>query len=63
VKISRRAAEKRGERERQVGLEPDDEAAKWLAENDAAPAPGAPKALRKSKALHQWRRQQQQRDQ
>ena len=51
-----RAARRQGERERAAGLEPDDEAARWLAENepgDEAPAPS--KSMRKSKLLHQWR--------
>jgi hypothetical protein len=56
--LSRRGAEKLGERERQVGLDHEDDAAKWLAENDAKPAPAPPKAASKSKALHQWRRRQ-----
>jgi hypothetical protein len=43
------------ERERAVGLDAEDEAAKWLAENDAPPPAGRPKAASKSKALHQWR--------
>jgi hypothetical protein len=41
--------------ERAVGLDAEDEAAAWLAENDAPPAPARPKAASKSKALHQWR--------
>jgi hypothetical protein len=43
------------EREQSVGLEPDDEAATWLAEHDPPPAPATPKAARKSKLLHQYR--------
>jgi hypothetical protein len=54
---SRRSVEKRSERERSAGLDPADEAARWLEENDAKPAPAAPKSASKSKALHQWRRQ------
>jgi len=48
-----------GERERAVGLDPDDEAARWLEENDPKPEQPAAKAARKSKALHRWRRSQQ----
>jgi hypothetical protein len=43
------------ERERAVGLSPEDEAARWLAENDKPPAQPPPKAASKSKALHRWR--------
>jgi hypothetical protein len=49
-------AQKRAARERQVGLEPEDEAAKWLAEHDPPPAPKQPQSPLKSKAMHQWRR-------
>jgi hypothetical protein len=53
-----RGAERAGERERAAGLDPDDEAARWLREHDPAPEPRAPKAPGKSKALHVWRRRQ-----
>jgi hypothetical protein len=46
------------ERERAVGLDAEDEAATWLAENDKQPEPARPKAASKSKALHQWRNRQ-----
>jgi hypothetical protein len=54
--LSGRAAERLGERERLVGLDPDDDASRWLAENDPPPPPREPKF--KSKVLHQWRRRQ-----
>jgi hypothetical protein len=43
------------EREAAAGLDPDDEAARWLSEHDPSPPPAAPKAARKSKLLHQFR--------
>ena len=46
------------EREATVGLDPEDEAATWLAENDAPPPTDEPKAARKSKLLHQFRNSQ-----
>jgi hypothetical protein len=54
-RITQRGAEKLGEREREHGLDPDDEAARWLAEHDPPPPPKPPKRLGKSKALHRWK--------
>jgi hypothetical protein len=51
-------ARKLAEGERAVGLDPEDEAARWLAEHDPKPEALAPKAARKSKALHRWRQRQ-----
>lgn len=48
----------RAERERAAGLDPDDEAARWLREHDPAPAPALPKSGGKSKELHRWRQRQ-----
>jgi hypothetical protein len=45
-------------RERSVGLEADDAAAKWLDEHEPTEEPTVPKAARKSKLLHQWRQRQ-----
>ena len=56
--LGRRGVEKLSERERAAGLDPEDEAARWLAENDAKPEPPRSKSAGKSKALHRWRRQQ-----
>ena len=56
--LSSRSVQKRSERERATGLDPEDDAARWLEENDRQPPPAAPKAVKKSKALHRWRQQQ-----
>ncbi len=56
--MKEKAAKRRGERERQVGLDPDDGAARWLEEQDPPPAPPPSKSKFKSKALHRWREQQ-----
>jgi hypothetical protein len=57
--ITSHSAKRLADRERGVGLEPDDDAARWLAANDAPPPPATPKAASKNKTLHQWRRRQQ----
>jgi hypothetical protein len=56
--LTSRGVQKLTERERAVGLDPEDEAAKWLEENDPRPAPAAPKSASKSKELHRWRQRQ-----
>jgi hypothetical protein len=58
LRPSEQAAQRRGERERQVGLDADDAAARWLAEHDPPPPPAPPKSARKSKVVHRFRRRQ-----
>jgi hypothetical protein len=56
--LTSRGAQKRAERERAVGVDPDDEAARWLEEHDPKPLPPEPKAAKKSKAVHRFRQRQ-----
>jgi hypothetical protein len=53
--ITSRGALKWGERERTVGVDPEDEAARWLEEHDPPPPEPEPKAAKKSKAVHRFR--------
>jgi hypothetical protein len=57
--LTSKSAKELGERERTVGLDPEDEATRWLDEHDPPAKPQPPKAANKSKALHQWRQRQQ----
>jgi hypothetical protein len=52
------SVQKLSERERAVGIDPDDDASQWLQERDPAPPPAVPKSATKSKALHRWRQEQ-----
>jgi hypothetical protein len=56
--LTSRGAQKLGDRERMVGLEADDDADRWLEENDPKPEPKQPKSASKSKLLHRWRQSQ-----
>jgi hypothetical protein len=61
-KLTHEGAKKRAERERQIGLDPEDEAAKWLDEQDPQAPPPEPKSRFKSRELHRWRQRQQKRE-
>jgi hypothetical protein len=54
-RLTHRGAEKRAERERQVGLDQEDAAARWLADHDPPAELRVPKSASKSKHLHRWR--------
>jgi hypothetical protein len=56
--LTSRGARKLGERERELGIESGDDAARWLGEHDPQPEPPVPKSARKSKELHRWRQRQ-----
>jgi len=53
--LSKQRVAKMREREAKVGMDAEDDAARWLAENEPKPAAEPPKAARKSKLLHQFR--------
>jgi hypothetical protein len=55
-RLTNEGARKRAEKERAAGLDPEDDAARWLDEHDPKPAP-KPKTF-KSKELHRWRQRQ-----
>jgi hypothetical protein len=55
-RLTHDGAKRRGERERQAGLDPDDEAARWLEEHDPPPPQPESKSRFKSKALHRWQK-------
>ena len=57
-RLTGKGAQRLGERERAVGLDPADEAARLLEENDPEPPAAVPKSARKSKELHRFRQRQ-----
>jgi hypothetical protein len=57
-RLTPRGVQRMRDREANVGVDPEDEAAKWLAENDPPEPPKTPKAAKKSVTLHRFKRQQ-----
>jgi hypothetical protein len=56
--LSSRKVKKLAERERALGLDQEDDAARWLEEHDPLPAPSPSKSAAKVKVLHRWRQRQ-----
>ena len=56
--LTTRSVHRMRDREANVGLEQDDAAGEWLAENDKAPPLPPPKAAKKSVTLHRFRQRQ-----
>jgi len=55
-RLTQRGVERMRKREAATGLDPDDEAARWLAEHDPPPKPEPAKSAFKSKTLHRWKK-------
>jgi hypothetical protein len=54
-RLTERGVKRMRDREANVGLEPDDAAAAWLAKHDPPPPPKTPKSVKKSVTLHRFR--------
>lgn len=61
-RLTPRGVEKMREREASVGMDPEDDAARWLAEHDPPPPPKARKSAKKSVTLHRFRQRQERED-
>jgi len=58
-RLTHDGAKRRAERERQAGLDPEDDAALWLDQHDPLTTPPPSKSKFKSTELHRWRQKQQ----
>ena len=54
-RLTSRGVARMRDREANVGLDHEDEAAKWLAENDPPAPPKTPKSAKKSVTLHRFK--------
>jgi hypothetical protein len=54
-RLTPRGVQRMREREATVGMDPEDDAAKWLAENDPPEPPKTPKSAKKSVTLHRFK--------
>jgi hypothetical protein len=59
-RLTPRGVARMREREASVGLDPEDEAARWLSENDPPAPPKAPKSAKKSVTLHRFKQRRDQ---
>jgi len=57
--LTSKGAKKLADRERALGLDPDDDASRWLERHDPPPQAPPPKSATKSKTLHRWRQREQ----
>jgi len=55
--LTPRGVQRMREREASVGVDPEDEAARWLMENDPPEPPKTPKSAKKSVTLHRFKQQ------
>ena len=61
-RLTPRGVEKMRQREASAGMDPDDDAARWLAEHAPPPPPKAPKSAKKSVTLHRFRQRRERED-
>ena len=57
-RLTPRSVQRMREREASVGVDPEDDAAQWLAEHDPPEPPKTPKSALKSVTLHRFKQRQ-----
>jgi hypothetical protein len=55
-RLTPRGVQRMRDREASVGMDPEDDAAQWLAEHDPPAPPATPKSAKKSVTLHRFKR-------